>query len=90
MILESKENEIKELQNKLQLITKEDESRKDQLKSAESESVASDSLLEEEDDDYCEIIEEFCLPNDETRDPKRTTERRKVFKNQMKSIIQVN
>jgi hypothetical protein len=97
VILESKENEIKELQNKLETITKEHEScqkeaesNKDQLKSIELEPAASESLLEQENDDSSEIIEESSLPEEIT--DKRITRfrsKRNIFKHQMK-YIQVN
>jgi hypothetical protein len=64
-ILESKEIEIKELQittKEHESCQKEAESSRDQLKSVESESAGSESLLVEEDDDYCEIIEESSRP----------------------------
>jgi hypothetical protein len=47
------------------------------------------SLLKEDDDDYCEIIEESSVPEIKTEDPKRIIERKNVLKYQMKSI-QVN
>ena len=91
MILESKENEIKELQNKLEIVTREHEScqkqaesSRDQIKSVKLESA------EQEDGDCCEIIEEFSLLEIKTEETKRITERRNVFKYQMKSNIQVN
>ncbi len=87
MILESKENEIIELQNKLEKITKEHdicqkptESSQDQLKSVELESAASGSLLEQEDNQNIETTTEIS---------KRLRSKRNLFKYQMKHI-QVN
>ena len=70
-ILESKENEIKELQNKLQIITKEQEScqneaesNKDKLKSVKLEPAASEALSEEDDDDKCKKVDESGIPEE--------------------------
>jgi hypothetical protein len=92
MILESKENENKELQ----IITKEHEScqkqaesSRDQLKSAGLQYVASESLLEEDDDDYCVIIEESSLPEENIKDKEITKSfrsQRNPLKYEMKSM----
>jgi hypothetical protein len=98
-ILESKVNEIKELQNKLQIITKEHEScqkgaesREDQLDSAELEPVALEYLIEQEKDDSSEIIEESSLPEEKIQEKekkKRFRSKRNLLKYKSKSI-QVN
>ncbi len=101
MIIESKENEIKEIQNKLETVSKEHdlrqkeaESNKDHLKSVKMEPVKSEGLLEEDDDDSCEIVELSSVPEKKTNGQKRKGKRFrstvKKFNYQLKSSVQVN
>ncbi len=71
VILESKENEIIELQNKLETVTKElescqneAESNMDQLKIVKLEPAASEALSEEDDDDKCKKVDESGIPEE--------------------------
>ena len=100
VILETKENEIKVLQIKLEAMNKEHEScnnkadsTQDHIKSKNLEHEASEMLLEKEDDDYCQIVELSSVPETKTDDKKRKTNRLrssvKQFSYQMKSSVQV-
>jgi hypothetical protein len=101
VILESKENEIKELKNKLETISKEHEfcqkeaeSNMDPLKCDKLQHVKSEGLLEEDNDDSCEIVELFSVPEKNTNGKKRKGKKIrstvKKFNYQLKSSVQVN
>ncbi len=101
MILELKENEIKEPQNKLETISKEHElclreslPNIDQLKSVKIEPAASEALSEEDDDENCKKVDESSISEKKTNGQKRKgkTKTRSTVKKlnfKLKSSVQV-
>ncbi len=100
MILELKENEIKEPQNKLEKISKEHElclreslPNIDQLKSFKIEPAASESLSEEDDDQNCKKVDESSISekktNGQKRKEKKTRSTVKKLNFKLKSSVQV-